>query len=219
MCSIQELPDVKAKILEKVKLSVQDADISALSNWSKAAEQCEKFIQESSDLTSRVKNFMDTLWHARDIDLTEQSLISTPKIKMSPKLEGSKARRGWVSMLSSKGILLNGHNKRYYTKSGQSVGIAFANEIDRPNLIDKWFLGLKDEPTDVVVLLCRDLEGNLNDVILPVAELNSTWKTLSRSGGQVKFNVRSRQGEYFLLDPNGEALNISKYRGKYQVLK
>jgi hypothetical protein len=122
-------------------------------------------------------------------------------------------------MLSSEAILLNGHNKRYYTEGGRSVSIAFANEIDRPNLIDKWFLGLKDEPTDIAVLLCQDLEGKVNDFVLPVAELKSTWKTLSRSGGEIKFNIRRRQSEYLLLEPNGEPISISKYLGKYQIIK
>lgn len=219
MCSIQELPEVKAKILEKVKLSAQGADINAISRWSKAAEQCEKFIQESSDLTTRIKNFTESLWQTPAINLSEQPITAKPKLKLSPKLEGSRARREWVNMLSSKAILLNGHNKRYYTEGGRSVSIAFANEINRPNLIDKWFLGLKDEPTDIAVLLCQDLEGKVNDFVLPVAELKSTWKTLSRSGGEIKFNVRRRQGEYLLLDPNGEPINISKYLCKYQTLK
>lgn len=219
MCSIQELPEVKAKILEKVKLSAQGGDISAISKWSKAAEQCEKFIKESSDLTTRISNFTASLWQTRAINVNDQPISTKPKLKLSPKLEGSRARREWIKMLSSEAILLNGHNKRYYTEGGRSVSIAFANEIDRPNLIDKWFLGLKDEPTDIAVLLCQDLEGKVNDFVLPVAELKSTWKTLSRSGGEIKFNIRRRQSEYLLLEPNGEPLSISKYLGKYQIIK
>jgi hypothetical protein len=220
MCSIQELSDLRKKILEKVKLSAQDADISAISKWSRAAEQCEKFIQESNDLNNRIKTFTDSLRQDRSNYMTTgQPLTSVPKMKMSPKLEGSKARREWVKMLSSKGILLNGHDKRYYNEGGQSVGIAFANELDRPHLINKWFLGLKDEPTDIAVLLCQDLEGKLHDFILPVTKLKSTWEALSRSGGQVKlFNIRRIEGGYLLLNPSGEPLNISKYLGKYQII-
>jgi hypothetical protein len=219
MCSIQELPEVKTKILEKIKLSAQSSDISAISRWSKAAEQCEKFIQESSDLTTRINSFTAALWQAQEPSLNDQPITTKPKLKLSPKLEGSRARREWIKELSSHAILLNGHNKRYYTESGRSVGLAFANEIDRSNLIGKWFLGLKDEPTDFAVLLCQDLEGKVNDFVLPVAELKSTWQTLSRSGGEIKFNIRRRQGEYLLLDPSGEPINISKYLGKHQTLK
>lgn len=219
MSSIQELPEVKAQILEKVKLSAQGGDISAISKWSKAAEQCERFIQESSELTTRISNFTASLWQTREINLNDQPISTKPKLKLSPKLEGSRARREWIKILSSKAILLNGHNKRYYTEGGRSVSIAFANEIDRPNLIGKWFLGLKDEPTDIAVLLCQDLERKVNDFVLPVAELKSTWKTLSRSGGEIKFNIRRRQSEYLLLDPNGEPISISKYLGKFQIIK
>jgi len=219
MCSIQELSEVKAKILEKIKLSAQGGDISAISKWSKAAEQCEKFIQESTDLTTRINNFTVALWQSPEINLSAQAITPKPKLKLSPKLAGSIARREWLKLLSSNAISLNGHNKRYYTESGRSVSIAFANEIDRPNLIGKWFLGLKDEPTDIAVLLCQDLERKVNDFVLPVAELKSTWQTLGRSGGEIKFNIRRRQGEYLLLDPSGEPINISKYIGKYQTLK
>src|SRR4030042_921675 len=137
-------------------------------------------------------------------ELPEVKTRILEKVKLYPKLEGARARREWIKVLSSNAILLNGHNKRYYTESGRSVSIAFANEIDRPNLIGKWFLGLKDEPTNIAVLLCQDLEGKVNDFVLPVAELKSTWQTLSRSGGGNKFNIRRRQGEYFLFDPRGE---------------
>jgi len=219
MCSNQELPEVKVRILEKIKLAAQGGDIGAISKWSKAAEQCEKFIQESSDLKTRINNFTVALWQSPEINLSDQPITTKPKFKLSPKLEGAGARREWIKMLSSNAILLNGHNKRYYTESGRSVSVAFANELDQPNLIGKWFLGLKDETTDFAVLLCQDLEGKVNDFVLPVAELKSTWQTLSRSGGQNKFNIRHRQGEYFLLDPSGEPINISKYIGKYQILK
>jgi len=221
MCSIQELPELKAKILERVALSAKDADVRAITRWSKAAEQCEKFIQESADLTDRVKSFTDSLWQKQGSNsVTKQPLTSKLKMRMSPKLAGSRNRREWVRMLSSKGILLNGHDKRYYTKGLQSVGIAFANELDRPQLIDKWFLGLKDEPTDFAVLLCQDLEGKLHDFILPVAEITTNWKALGRSkGGQVLFHIRRDPKGFVLLNPIGEALNITKYIGKYQALK
>jgi len=221
MHSIQELPELKAKILERVALSAKDADVGAITCWSKAAEQCEKFIQESEELNDRIKSFTDSLWQKQGSNsITKQPIASKPKIRMSPKLAASRTRREWVIKLSSTGISLNGHNKRYYTKGRQAVGIAFANELDRPQLIDKWFLGLKDEPTDLAVLLCQDLEGKLLDFILPVAEIKTTWKALSRSkDGQVKFHIRRDPEGFVLLNPIGEPLNITKYIGKYQALK
>jgi hypothetical protein len=127
-------------------------------------------------------------------------------------------RNRWVNMLSTKQISLTGHDKRYHTEGGTSVGIAFANELDRPQLVNKWFLGLKDEPTDVVVLLCRDKEGDLHDFIVRVTELRSSWEGLSRSGGQVKFNIHRRKSEFLLSIPGGDPVTITKYIGNYRLL-
>lgn len=213
MCSIQELQELKAKILERVALSAKDADIVAIVYWSKAAEQCEKFIQVSADLNNRIISFKDSLWQKQgNNSTTKQSLISKPEMRMTPKLEGLKFRREWIKKLSSTGISLTGHGKRYYTEAGQSLSIAFANELDRrPQLINKWFLGLKDEPTDITVLLCKDLEGNLHDFILPVKEIKRTWIALQRSkSGQVLFHIRRDTEGFLLLNPSGGGIKYHK---------
>ncbi|NTV83864.1 MAG: hypothetical protein HGA23_06125 [Bacteroidales bacterium] len=53
---------MKEKILEEIKMAAQNADIGAITQWSKAAEQCEIFILESTELESRVRDFVDRLW-------------------------------------------------------------------------------------------------------------------------------------------------------------
>jgi hypothetical protein len=170
-----------------------------------------------------VRIFVDGLWakpedaRTRPKEHLESESPST-KRGISPKREGAMARDRWVKMLSGKQIPLTGHDKRYYTEKGVSVGIAFANELDRPQLVNKWFLGLKDEPTDVAVLLCQDKEGNLHDFIIPVSELGSSWDALSRSGGQVKFNIHRRKSEFLLSIPGGEPISITKYIGNHRPL-
>lgn len=223
MFTIQDLPTMKETILEKIKTAARNADIGAITQWSKAAEQCEVLIRESTDLESRVRNFVDGLWAKPEDARTSpkehfESQSPSTKRSISPKREGAMARDKWVRMLSTKHIPLTGHDKRYHTAKGVSVGIAFANELDRPQLVNKWFLGLKDEPTDVAVLLCRDKEGNLHDFIIPVSELGSSWDALSRSGGQVKFNIHRRKNEFLLSIPGGEPMSVTKFIGNLRPL-
>jgi hypothetical protein len=220
MCIMEELPDIKVKIIERVKSAAQQANIAEISHWSKAAEKIHQIIQEKEGLENRIRNFIETIWHEQANFANEPGNYNE-KIKkgFSAKKEGGLVRGDWVNVLSSKGIILNGHGKSYRTQSNRSVGIAFANELDKPQLSDKWFLGLRDEPVDFAVLLCRDKEGKLHDFILPFGEMKTTWEQLSRSGGQVKFHIQRRRGEFMLLVPNANPLNIAKYYRNYQLLE
>lgn len=245
LVSKQDLPAVLKMILNEIKRAAQHADVGAIARWSNAAEQCEIFIRETTELERRVRDFVDALsFKPGNVTTSGKELVGsevpatkrrispilwgkegsimgeTPARKrhISAKREGAEKRGEWVATLSTKYIPLTGHEKRYYTKRGKSIGIAFANELDRPQLADKWFLGLKDEPTDVAVLLCQDKEGNLYDFVVPVAELGSSWKTLSRSGGQVKFNIYRRNSEFLLLIPGGDPLDVTNYLSSYGVL-
>ena len=90
------------------------------------------------------------------------------------------------------------------------------NELDgHPN---KWFLGMADEPTDVAVLLCRSRSGKVYDLVLPVPALGRRWALLSRSGGQVKFNVRKDVTVFLLLVPGNQALDVTQYLSHYEPL-
>jgi hypothetical protein len=221
---MEKLPRFKEMILKEIGMAAQNADIGAVTKWSRAAEHCEKLIKENSEFESQVKDFANSLWSMQGKTYTNQATKSisyqkpTANRGISPKKKGAMARERWVQGLSSKGITLNGHDKRYYTESGTSVSIAFANELDKPNLVNKWFLGLKDEPTDFAVLICNDKEGNMHDFILPISKMGSNWEGLSRSGGQVKFHVHRKRGEFLLSVPGHEPTVLTKYLGNYQPL-
>ncbi|MGB8991852.1 MAG: hypothetical protein WCD80_07340 [Desulfobaccales bacterium] len=224
MCKMEKLPFIKEKILGQVKMAAQHADIEAIAKWSRAAEQCEVFILSNVELENQVMDFANSLWPEQGNTSTnqEKKFVSyqrpTTKREISPKRAGAMARGRWVEGLSSRGITLNGHDKRYYTEGGASVSIAFANELDKPQLLNKWFLGLKDEPTDIAVLLCQDKEGNMYDFILPVNKMRSAWEALSRSGGQVKFHIHRKRGEFLLSVPGAGPAVLTNYLSNYQFV-
>jgi len=68
------------------------------------------------------------------------------------------------------------------------------------------------------VLICRDLRKVVYDFVLPVTYLEGVWKKLSRNAGQVKFNIRKQDGNYFLAVPGSTAIPISKNLGNYTSL-
>jgi len=224
MILIKELSKMKAGIIENVKTAAQKGDIKTISQWSRAAEQCESLIEEVTNLNSRIQEFRTSLCSERskgNIASLSTSIVNdnnVSKPRLSVKQEGAKIRSSWVQNIASKGIRLKGHGKSYYTEYGKLVGVAAANELNQPQLISEWFLGLKDEQTDVVVLLCRDLEKKVHDIIIPVAELGEAWEKLSRSKGQMKFHVRRRDGEFLLLVPGNNPIIVSRYIGNYQPL-
>lgn len=95
--------------------------------------------------------------------------------------------------------------------------MAFANKL--PGKDNRWFLGFADEPTDVAVLLCRSSTGKLYDIVLPVSDLDDRWNMLSRSGREIKFNVRKEGAELLLLIPGNEPFRVTKYLANYKPLR
>ena len=212
-----ELSGVKAKILEHVKDAAQESDVEAISRWSRAAEQWEGFIKEAAELDSRIRDFIKSLWPKSGV-LATASNIGAAKKGESPKRQGAEIRDRWVSSLASKGIQLTGYGKRYRTQLGKSLSVASANELDRPQLKNKWFLGLKDEPTDVAALLCRDTSEKLYDFVIPVSDLGTSWEALSRSGEQIKFNIQRESDRFLLKVPAGGPIEITGYLSNYRPL-
>ena len=219
----RQLSDIEETILERVTAAVHDRDLAAIAKWSKAAEHCDTLVSEAREFEERIRVFKRSL----EQESTSESLLyldsgDNPKSNKKPrtisaKREGAIVRAEWVKGLLDKGISLKGHRKRYQTARERSVGIAFANELRGKE--NKWFLGLQDEPTDIAVLLCRSLSKELYDIVLPVSQLRAHWSILSRSGGQIKFNVRKEGGDLFLLIPGDHPLSVTKYAGNYAPLR
>ena len=220
-----ELLDVRTKILDQVKSAAQRGDVEAINRWGKHAERCDGLISELAEFESRIRVLQESVRSEPSESHPTEELASgigeAPRVRkgVSAKQEGAQIRADWVRALAKKGIQLAGHGKRYDTREGISVSVAFANELDQPQLKDRWFLGLKDEPTDVAVLLCRGAKNQrVYDLVLPVPELGPAWKALSRNGGQIKFHVRREAGGFVLGVPLGGSIPVTRYLGNYRPL-
>jgi len=213
----RELSNLKESILDKVALAAGERDLDAVARWSTAAKECEELEKEAENLENRVSIFKESLeGNSGPISGNNLEAASKPK-PTSAKLEGQTARSEWTNTLASKGVQLVGHGKRYLTIHGKEVGIAFANELD--GIDGKWFLGLKDESTDVVVLICKSKKGDIYDLVIPVQEITKFWSALSRSKGQIKFNVRKKDSDFMLLVPGYPPLVTTRFISNYAPLR
>jgi hypothetical protein len=113
------------------------------------------------------------------------------------------------ALIPEKGVI-------YRTRSDSRVGIVTATED--PKKPNAWFLGIPDTQFDSVVLRCQRTDGEVLDFVLPMTSLSHVWPGLSRSGGQVKFNVSRRNGTYQLQVPGASPLDIGPFLGQYAAL-
>jgi len=135
------------------------------------------------------------------------------------KIAGEKARGELLATLQEHGVRLVRAGKRvFHTPSGRKLGIAYASEV--PERPDKWWLGLPDEPFDIVVLLCRSLDGGLSEFVLPSHFVTQVWPQLSRnSSGQRIFHVYKSGPNYELADKvSSELRHITEYLRRYELI-
>ena len=129
------------------------------------------------------------------------------------KGEAKEMRDRYVEALQHKGIILSHVSGIVYRlKTGDTVLIPAATER-RPN---RWFLGVpfstfRARRIASLVFLCKGGEQAL-DFVLPASEVERLLPSLSKSNGQVKFNVvRVEPGRYELQLPHREPVDISRY--------
>lgn len=213
-----ELKRIQALLMDRISSAVSNRDFAGVARLSGLAKECEALEAELTSLQRRVETVRSALNGSRRSPPDSPEPIAFSEGQgTSPKAAGAQARREWVAGLRPRGISLTGHGKRYQSVRGESVAVAFANEL--PGLENRWFLGLADEPTDIAVLLCKSLGGKLYDILLPVPRLREVWRNLSRHRSQIKFNVRQDGSRFFLLIPGKEPADVTKYVGNYDPLQ
>jgi hypothetical protein len=245
---IQRFQELKEEALGRVEKAAKTGNVSAVNSYARAADECENALQHLRRLEGAAQRLEEILRSSDDAELDSRSapiakMRSTPfQVPQSPKLpdffegeiiaseamdtapskrsEGIRAREEWVAKVKSKtNIQIRKEGSVTYRVGDRGrVGVAFASELNR--LPDRWFLGLpEDDEYNVVVLLCRSLESQIWDFVIPVASLEQDWSRLSRSGRQIKFNVRKDGTEFSLQVPNAGKRSIGNYLNNLDVLE
>lgn len=143
---------------------------------------------------------------------------------VTSKEKGRLLRERYVSELGKRGIQVNQvDNVWTKTPAGLWVAIPFATE-QRPN---RWFLGLPENKVlerihtggMALVLLCQSAGGITLDFVLPPSKVQEVVDMLSKSGGQLKFNMKKVGNRYYLIMPGRSPLDVSDYKGNLAVLQ
>ncbi len=215
-----ELQHIQSLLFKQISSAASNRDVAKVAELSGLAKECERIETELTSLHRRVEVVKSSLKGSRSTSTTSaKPTYSAEAAPLSRREVGKQVRSEWIAGLLKQGISLHEHGRRYQTTSGQSVGVAFGNE--HPKYGWPWFLGLPDEPTDIVVLLCKSREGNLHDIVLPVSFLPGGWRVLSRSSSGVKFSVKkdAGTGRFLLQVPKDSPLDVSMYIGNYDSLR
>lgn len=200
----EKLADLKNRAMVAVgEAATKEQDTGRMAFFADLVLEIERDEKAAVALEDRITNYEERLRGPGELPGVAQRL--RPIRPSSAKRRGREIREeftGRRSLRPERGVI-------YRTQSGSRVGIAVATETG-PN---RWFLGLPDTQLDWVVLLCHADEDVL-DFVLPMTSLSDVWLQLSRSGGQVKFNVNRRNGGYHLQVPGAGPLDIRPFLGR-----
>ena len=219
MSTDETLKSLQAELSDRISAALSDQNFPLVGRLNGLANECQVLRGESSALQQRVAALVRAVDEFTAADTPPPNLKPGVDLRkaLSPKAAGGEARRSWIKNLQSAGISLTGHGKRYETAGGLTVSIGFANELS--HLTDRWWLGFRDEPTDIAVFLCHAPPNQIHAFVVPVRELGTSWAALSRSRGQIKFNVQKDGTRFPLLVPGNEPVDITRYDRYYAPLK
>lgn len=174
-------------------------------------ERYEKLVHDISDLNTEI--LQNTRVDSKDRKVKNpkrQNAVATGRGI------GKTIRMDFLHKTSEEGIYLeNIRGSIYQAQSGRKVGIAVATER-KP---DRWFLGLPIGGFDHAVLLCKPENRDTIEICLPKSFFDEHGEKMSRSGGQIKFNIAKRGNVYSILVPGTDGVNVSKFVGDYAQLK
>ncbi len=212
-----DFKELRAKIKRKLEEANVREDFSEVVRLGRIAQELGEIENDEMRITERKERIAAELRPRNSEQVLNPGELEITQ-NLSAKAKGDSIRSRWVQNLHHEGITLQRlRGKRYETISGIKVGIAYASELAiRP---DAWFLGLADENFRIVVLLCEPGDKNVVDFVFTQDFVRRIWSRLSRSHGQVKFNVVKSGSNYELRLSGAELVSINEFRGAHNILR
>ena len=215
---VRRLETLKEETMKKIQAAASKANTLRIKHLSGIADRIENDERTIAAVIERIAAY------EKDLNNSEATHLPTPNISIdhpvmqSRHATGSNARAQFVENCARRGTNLTQLNgKVFQTGSGKRVVIAFASELEsKPG---RWWLGVKDATYDVVVLLCRPVNGKTLEFVLPNQFLTKLWGSLSRSGHEVKFNLLQETGNYYLLVPPQRRESINHFAENYGPIR
>jgi len=170
-----------------------------------------------------VKKLLETNYdeQAGDSKSSEHKIASRGKGK---KERGRKLRNDYISELQQNGIQIQQVDSVWAkTSSDLWVAIPTATMEWRPG---RWFLGLSEDKVRerisrgvIVILLCQAASGTRLDFVIPPHKVEEILPKLSRSKGELKFNIKKVDGRYQLVIPHDNTFDVTDCKGAVSFLQ
>ena len=145
--------------------------------------------------------------------------------RVTSKERGKQLRESYISELQGNGIRINLVD-RIWAKTGSSLWVAIPTATTewRPG---RWFLGIPQGKLQdriegegaAIILLCQSASMIRLDFVVPPKTVEKIVSKLSKSAGQLKFNIKTVGGRYYLVIPHDNALDISEYKGDLSLFQ
>lgn len=217
----KRITELNDRILSKLREYVNSPDAEQIHKYSRLYTQAQNLYKDMNLLNERItgleQEFSETNESnsktandvkQEDIGGTIEFMTDKAKARANAKIK----REEFLANLKRKGVTLKPYRGVIYKNERNDglVGIAYSSDNG-----NSWFLGLPDQDYDSVVLLCEKDGNKFDAIILPKDFYSDHAKTLSRSKGHVKFNLRKTLNEIHLYTRSG-SLKISTFVNNYK---
>ena len=171
---------------------------------------------------------IDKLFEPRGNQQVTHSISSDVKANSrgkGKKERGRKLRESYISDLQQSGIQIYQAGGQW-AKTANNLWVAIPTATIEWRT-GRWFLGLSEDKLIerirdggvVVVLLCLTQSGSRLDFVIPSQIVKDIAPKLSKSKGEVKFNIKEVDHRYYLVLPEINPLDISSYMGNISILR
>jgi hypothetical protein len=205
------LQDRRAALLQGIGAAATSGDSKNLLRLTEQLRQVELLISRIDSLAAEAEAFLEVRPGTPKSEAPIRNLqLETTEPRIPGRGYGAEIRAAFVRSARERGLdLAPLRGAVFSTDGGQRVGIAVATERQR----DRWFLGLPEDGFDAAVLLCQTNAGKVLEVCLPNRFFERFRSVLSKSGGQVKFNVVRRDGHLFVTLPGRSPFQVDDLVG------
>ena len=200
---------LKEKALGEIRLAAESGNSQRIRAETARLTEIETLIDRQETLNRQVEVFSNTDARTSSSHPVAEKERTVSLLPTTSSRQTAKVRRSeFIKDCARKGIRLVPKKGTLYENSRQEVvGIAFATERKE----NAWFLGLPIRGLEHAVLICKPEEGPTFCVCLPSRFVQKYRSSLSKSKGQVVFNVRREDGRHSLLIPSAGRVPIDEY--------
>jgi hypothetical protein len=206
-----KLNNRREDLLQRISDAASKRDVRTVIRLNEALERIDRLDAQMQEIKQKLEVLEN---EARDP--APRSAPASPEISNNSsarrlgRARGAKARQEFVDQVSGGSSSRDRIRGVIWNSLKGKVGIAYALEL-KP---DRWFLGLPENGYKHAVLLCEDMSNRMTHFSLPHDFLDELRPALSRSNGQLKFNVLKRDRQYFL-----SGKNLERFRDNFYGLK